>query len=295
MTTLTLYYDFDHSPPTWNFFDALLYLEIERLQRGFQKTRVRLVAGRKDGWRCDNLPPYGPQERRRWATNICEPMPMLLPSCGAPAEWIDRRDAEKDRGPSIGLGAATHGFRWNGEAARRGLFPFRAVEHEIAAAFAFAHPYVTITMRNPGWHRSRSSRPDRWLAIAKGIKAYGYNVVFIQDAAKADEPVEGYATAPVASRHAHARAALYAGAEMNIGIACGPLWFAWFMGAPVILCNLVHADEPCANAHSYSWGGLKPGDRGFPNSHSRQRLHWEVDEPEAVLATFRETMELVYA
>lgn len=292
MSTLTLYYDFAHGPPTWNFFDALLLLEMERLDKGHQKARVRLVAGPKEGFRWDGLPPYGGPERRRWAENICVPMPVMLPSCGEPAEWIERCDAEKDRGPSIGLGGQTHGFKHNGAAAKRGLFPFRVPEKMVHAAFALAgQRYVTITLRETGWHQSRQSKLDRWLPIAQAIQNCGFKVIFIRDAARATEPIEGFETAPAASTNSLARGAFYAGAEMNLGIANGPLWFAWFMKAPVLICNLVHNDEPCASVHSYSWGGLKPGDTGFPNSHARQRLLWGVDEPSAVLAVFAELME----
>lgn len=293
---ITLYYDYRVSPPTWNFFDALLLLEMQRIDLGIDRSRVRLVSGDRDGFRMDDLPPYGGEERRRWSRNIVEPMPMLLPSCGERATFIDRREAERDGEPKIGPMFNAHGFARNGEAAKRGLFPFRAPLAMMRASMqAIAAPYVTITLREPVNKQTRTSNVADWLSIAKRIERTGFRVVVIRDAMKAHEPIDWPLVSPEASENCLTRAALYAGAAMNLGIANGPLWFAWFMAAPVMIFDLLHDDEPCANKHSYSWGGLKPGDQGFPNSRPDQRLFWEKATPARVLDAFMETMEAVHA
>lgn len=296
MKTGTLYYDYAYCPPTWNFFDALLLAEMWRIDLGLDRVRVRCVGGPAEGFRMDALPPYGKSERLRWHQNIVEPMPLLLPSCGERAAWCERREAEQDPGPKIGLGMPSHGFARNGDAAARGLFPFRAIgEHTLAAMAGIAAPYVTISLRETDWHKSRQSNVPDWLQIAKRVERMGFRVVVIRDAMKCQEPIDWPLTSPEASENCLARAALYAGAAMNLGISNGPLWFAWFMGAPVMIFDLLHDDEPCANAGSFAWARLKPGDRGFPNSKPTQRLVWEKARPDIVLDAFAETMEAALA
>lgn len=290
----TVYCDFKYSPPTWNFFDVLLAGEIWRVKKGYERIKVKLIPGPVDGFRADDLPPYGGAERRRWMHNICVPMPLLLPSCGEPAEIVTRAEAEADRGPKIGVNEPLHGFHTNGEAAERGIFPFRAPP-EFSHGLAIAAPYVTITLRETGWHRSRQSNVEAWLVIARAIEASGFRVVIIRDAMKAHEPLDWPLTSPQASENCLVRAALYAGADMNLGIANGPLWFAWFMGAPVMIFDLIHDDEPCANVSSYAWANILPGQRGFPNSKPNQRLVWEKAKPSIVLGAFAETMEAALA
>jgi hypothetical protein len=294
MYTLNLYIDFAHTPPTWNCFDVLLRGELHRLDIGAERIKVFLIPGDNEGFRHDNLPPFGGAERMRWCKNIVAPMPTLLPSCGEPAVWTTRNQADLDPGPKLGINTHLHGFATNGDAARRKVFPFRATP-----TLTGGRPYVTITLRETGWHKGRQSDLTAWLKIGAEIERLGHDVIFIRDAATAHMPlgVSGrqYQAPPLVSECSDYRASMYAGAAMNLGIANGPLWFAWFMQAPVMIFDLIHYDEPCANEQSYSWGGLKPGDRGFPNSKATQALYWHKAHPDLVVAAFRDMMERVHA
>lgn len=280
---LTAYYDLSRNPPTFNFFDFLLTAERRRRKIGVDRLRVKIIPGPVEGFRQDRLPPYGGAERTRWLENICIPMPCLLPSCGFPAVMDDGVAPD---GPSFGKGEYLVGFKHNVDAAKEGCYPFRALP-DVTQKYrqAYGDNYVTVTLRETGWWAGRQSRLDHWVPAARYIRDMGYRVVFIRDAMKADEPIEGFPTEPEASRNVLKRASLYAGAVMNIGIANGPLWFAWFLGAPVAIFNLVHDDEPCASVRSYEGAGLRAGEQ-LPNGGSRQRLIWQKETPELIVDTF---------
>lgn len=275
---MKLVYDYRSSPPTWNAFDALLVGEMCRLDRGEELLEAVCVPGPREGFRDDDLPPFGGAERLRWHENIVRPMGLLLPSCGAPIEIVPREGAA-----GVGLGSHLHGFHTNVEAARRGLAPFRATQAKRDPRL------VTISLRETGWWKSRQSNLDDWLVVGRAIRATGLDVIFVRDAAKAGEPLEDFAIAPTASVNSVARANLYASAAMNLGISNGPLWFAWFMAAPVLIFDPIHDDEPCANAAHFRACGLEPGQQ-LPNARPGQRIVWEKARPSAVLAAFDEAM-----
>jgi hypothetical protein len=288
---LTAYYDLERNPPTFNFFDFLLRAEMRRMELCEDRLQVRIIPGPMQGFRNDRLPPFGGEERTRWMNNICIPMPMLLPSCGEPAQMDD---GSKPEGPTMGKGQYLVGFRSNTDAAKANLYPFRGIA-ERTADYKRRHGdgYVTVTLRETGWWKSRQSDLNVWTAAARYIKDMGYRVVFLRDAMKAHEPVDGFPTEPEASLNVAERASLYAGASMNLGIANGPLWFAWFMRAPVAIFNLVHDDEPCASKSSYENSGLQFGAQ-LPNAGKRQRLVWGKDTPESIVDTFCELTEAAH-
>jgi hypothetical protein len=284
------YYDLARNPPTWNAFDFLLQAEMWRRREGLDRLRVRVLPGPAEGFRRDSLPPFGGEERRRWLRSIVLPLPELLPSCGARAEEIPR-DAIVET-PAFGRDLYAVGFATNVAAARAGCAPFRADPDLVAQCRNAYGDYVTITLRETGWWASRQSDVREWMRIGWALKMRGFAVVFVRDAAKAEEPLPGepcdtrpFVTAPVASIHSWARAALYAGARMNLGISNGPLWFAWFMGAPVAIFDLIHDDEPCASAAHFRACGLAPGEQ-LANAKPGQRLFWHKATAEAVLDGF---------
>lgn len=282
MTEATLLFDTARNPPTWNFADALLFGEAWRRQHGFDRLMVKVSA---NGFRSDRLPPYGDDERARWRDNIVAPMAAMLPSCGKPAQLIGADDAPAAN--EFGRGAVTIGFKHLVAAARRNLYPFRANETRTEDyRRQFGRNYVTITLRDPGWWPARTSVTADWIKVAEGIRRRGLDVLFVRDAAQAGEPIDDWPVAPaVASVRSDERAAIYAGAVMNIGIVTGPLLFAWFMGVPVIAFDWLHDHVPCANAPFYARAGLPVGSQ-FANAKPGQWIHWGKASPAEVLATF---------
>lgn len=291
MTIGTAYYDLAHCPPTWNAFDFLLAAEQWRLSQGLRAIDVRVLPGPVEGFRDDHLPPYGTAERMRWLRNIVLPMPVLLPSCGQAAGLVPFDDAPP--GAAFGRGRFTVGFRTNVAAARAGLAPFRAVVDDVARyRRQLGDRYITITLRDTGWWTDRTSAVGEWLVVARVLERRGYRVVFVPDGMRPDQRIPGFETVPAAAELVLERAGLYGGAVMNLGLANGPLWFAWFMGVPVLIFVRLWENEPCAGRNAYRNAGFEPGTQ-LPNARPGQRLVWAPDRAALILDAFDRAIDEV--
>ena len=286
-TVGTVFYDLAHNPPTFNFVDFLLAAEGWRRSNGFEKVDIKILPGPKDGFRDDDLPPYGRAERMRWLENICIPLPALLPSCGKPAEIVARD--YRPNGPHFGKGRYMVGLPTAVAAAQQDIYPLRADGSEARRCYG---RYVTITLRNPGWWKGRQTAAEDWLTAADEIRRLGYVVVLIPDGSR--EPSDflglcGHAVDELASTEVLRRAQLYAGAEMNLGITSGPMELSWFLSAPTIIFVRTNEEERASSVMAYEKAGLPPGSQ-FANAKARQRWVWAPDTAENILAAFRETM-----
>ena len=228
------YYDLARNPPSFNFVDHMLVSERWRIAQGLEALEFVVLPGPLEGFRNDHLPPAGGEERTRWLENIVLPMPGLLPSCGQPAV-LDPGSTE----PGFARGQYLIGFKSLVESARANCYPLVAPSHLVdAARRKYGTAYVTITHRNVAWWPLRTPNLSEWRKVAADLTADGLPVVMIPEGSKADEPVEGFTCDSEAGRNCLARAALYGGALMNFGIPCGPMWMAWFMGAPCLIARM---------------------------------------------------------
>ena len=288
------YYDLARNPPSFNFVDFLLVSERWRIAQGFDALEFVVLPGPHEGFRQDRLPPAGGAERRRWFENIVMPMPLLLPSCGKPA----RLDATAT-GPGFARGQYLIGFKSLVESARANCYPLVAPPELVAQAKSKYGCYATITQRDVAWWPLRRPQLDEWRKVADALTGNGITVVLIPEGTKADELVPGFLTDPKAGRNSVARAALYAGAVMNFGIPCGPMWMAWFMGAPCLIARM--SDErpdtidgrtlhssPTRTAGLRA-NGLTPG-QSLPNARPRQLIMWADDTAANVLPAFEQLM-----
>lgn len=274
----TLIYDLAHNPPTFNKLDCLLQGDRWCRLQGFERLEVKVLPGPADGFRADRLPPYGGAERRRWLSNIVLPLPVLLPSCGRPAEIVGRehRGAHEFGRDAYTVGPAT----WV-EAFRDGDFPFR-VPPGVAALRTVPRPYVTLTLRNTGWWPERSADFGQWAIVGRELQRQGFGVVVIPDGARPDEGLDGFDNDRGAAENVLERAALYAGAALNLGIGGGPMWLAWFLGLPVLICKFMNANEPCSGLGIWQRLGVAPGEQPR-HARPRQRLVWASDQAETIL------------
>ncbi len=262
-----------------------------RKAKGIERLEVKVLPGPVDGFRADKLPPYGGAERKRWLENIVFPMPLLLPSCGATAELVERD--YRAPGPTFGRGRYTVGPSTWRQAFEDGDYPFVCPADLIARKREdVGDNCVTITLRNTGWWVERSSDLTQWLVVANDLERAGYRVVFVPDGTRADDPVDVFETDPQAAREVIARAALYSAAVLNIGVSNGPLWLCWFMGLPTLICKLINENEPSAGVNNFRRMGLAPG---MQPRHARpgQRLLWASDRAEILLANTWELLDVV--
>jgi len=274
---LTAYYDLAVSPPTFDFVSALCMMERERLRVGADGVEVVLLPGPNAGFRKAPLWPFTPQAREDALQSIVIPMVGLLPSC------VGIRRQETREAEGFGVFTSLHGFPNQMTFFRDGIRPLRSPVPEKGR-------YVTITLREADHWPSRNSNIDEWVTVAEAIRSIGFRVIVIRDTVKADEPLEGVETSPMASKDILCRAALYAGAAMNLGVNNGPMWLANAMNAPVLICKLTANNAVCCDDKFYASCGFNRGEQ-LPTSPAHQRVLWAEDRAETVLAAFQEMMK----
>lgn len=138
---------------------------------------------------------------------------------------------------------------------------------------------LVITLREAAHGTWRNSRLPDYLEFAKRRQVDGWNIIFVRDTAKADEPIEGFPTDPVASRNVKHRCQLYASAECNILGSNGPANLLWFSDYPFI--NFIPMHRNLAQAPTFpEWWHVHANIRipgKFPWMADDQHMVWEMD------------------
>jgi uncharacterized Rossmann fold enzyme len=270
-------YDLAVSPPTYDFVSFLLCAESARTDS--EKLEILVVRGPKDGFRDDNLPP-SIGERQKMLENVVLPMCDLLPGCTV---RVVNRDEVPDVvdfpiGYTRDKPKSHYGLHRTVEVLKEGFAPFRIDAEPVPGL-------VTVTLREATYWPSRNSRLPQWLGFANWAKSNGKRVVFIRDTARAGDDLDGFECDHLAAVDLKARARLYASAELNIGIANGPMGLA--MGFPVktIMMRLYSPDAPCVSENYYEACGLK---RGYQFGRTDIRLSYEDDRAENIIRVAQE-------
>ena len=278
------YYDLSVSPPTYDFISFLLGAELWRLRMNLTALDIRILAGPEQGFRRDNLPPFTAAERRFMLDNIVLPAAWLLPSVASIAECEDVAPAQ----PSIGWRDPRYGLHVMVAAAAKNCYPLRAQpRHSMVGA------YATITLREATYWPERNSTIGEWLAVASALERRKIQPIFVRDTARAGDQVGFFATDVRASRDVSWRAALYAGAALNLFVGNGPAWVSWFMGAPTLICKLASRESPSQSASTFVGAGLKPGTQPA-NARARQLLLWEDDRADKIVPAVDQLLGLAH-
>jgi hypothetical protein len=151
---------------------------------------------------------------------------------------------------------------------------------------------VTITLRTYDFISVRNSDIAAWVEFARELDPALYRVVFIPDAS-----TQGIATFPslrpfeifdAGCWNVALRAALYARAWMNMGVACGPLVLSGLMGHVLTIMIDRSLDYPAEYlAIIRANTGVIPGER--PNFYSSScHFHLGKDDRETIRKLFRE-------
>lgn len=136
--------------------------------------------------------------------------------------------------------------------------------------------YVTITMRESFRNTHRNSNKEAWERFGQYLRSQGKGVVLIPECEDA----------PLNLEH---RMALYWGAEMNLGVAQGPMALCVFSDAPYITLNQ-NPKDPTGKAQ-YDIDrllvktGFPPGSQ-YSFRTERQILIWEPDSYENIVRAY---------
>lgn len=277
MNTFTACYDLAVSPPTYDFFPFLAQAERARLAMGRERIDLVIQPGLKDGFRDDGLPP-DLIERRSMLLRVVLAGARLLPSvsdvvcfgqrtnisCDFPARYDVMRPTSH-----YGAFALKNGHRC--------LRATEAAKRAIKRRFDGMR-FATITLRQSAYWPGRNSNLKAWTAAADYLKEYNITPVFVPDTHGVAP--HGYASAELASWDIDLRMAIYEAAEVNLGVANGPLALCILSNAKYVMWKLVSNDAaPAHKVEFYRSHGIEVGDQFGENG----RLIWEDDSTESVI------------
>ncbi len=280
---LTGYYDLERCPPSFDVVSFLLALEQERIRRGDRSVEIEILPGPIGGFRADNLWPRSVEERRRMRNQIVVPMCVMLPSCTRVSVY-DERPTRK--WPSFGYATYSMQFKNFVHAIGKGIRPLRPK----FGHFPHDPSLITLTLREAEHWRERNSKVEEWRKAAIALQSHGYRVRVLRDTRVADETMAEVVTVPYASRDLEARANLYLAAACNVFVSNGPAWFAMALDAPVIIMRPVtEGTHRLAGAENMKKNGIPIGGQ-VPGAPDHQRLVWEDDTAENIVAACHEFM-----
>lgn len=150
---------------------------------------------------------------------------------------------------------------------------------------------ITITLREADHWPHRNSNWDAWSKFARELIQAGERVIFVRDTAKANELPIGFAACPPASTDLHTRVALYERAKANLFVANGPCILAAFMDKPWLTFTPIEPDNSLYKANTAQFWRMYVGvDVGgqYPWSRPDQRIVWNVDSYENIVAAWRD-------
>jgi len=136
----------------------------------------------------------------------------------------------------------------------------------------------------------RNSNIDGWIRFGEMLQKRGEQVIIIRDTAKADEPVAGFKTSPIASRDLTVRMSLYGAAKMNWFVGNGPAILCHFSELPWTQFLTVDGATRLSSAEGLkSIFGIEVGEQ-FPWSKDNQRITWAPDTYDNIMSAWEAQM-----
>lgn len=201
-----------------------------------------------------------------------------------PNPWIDRvyrpligmiGGVEDDRA-LLRMGADVHVTRTMAQMYRVGA---KLPELHAYDYWELPKDAITITLRECDSFPHRNSDLLVWYEFSKMLKAQGERVIFVRDTSKADVPLTGCETCPIASRDLDARMWLYEHSKMNFFVSNGPMMLAALTEhVPYITFVMPEEMDSKYDANKPMFWKLKMGvqmGEQFPWAGSHQRIVWE--------------------
>ena len=308
--TMTLFYDLDVAPITYDFVCFLALAEALARARGLAQLEIVFVPGRKDGLRAE-LQSYDAvvdAEARRWRLhNVCIPLTALAPSCRGYRLCATRQEAAAayaQRGSAIFPDAYDPAFpvppsgKEMTRFARQGEIKVLASPPQALAyvrqwmdAHIGGRKLVTITLRDYAYMPERNSNFAAWGAFARELDPAEYAVAIVPDTDAAMRPARpefaGLTEFREACWNVALRSALYELAWLNLGSSGGPMGVAWFNAKTrYLMFKIVVPDVPQATAAFLIDRGYKIGEPP-PFIGRYQKWVWEPDDLAVIRREFQ--------
>jgi len=138
---------------------------------------------------------------------------------------------------------------------------------------------VTITLRECDSFPHRNSDLTVWYEFARFLEKRGERVVVVRDTSKAEEPITGLETFPLASRDLDARMRLYETSKLNMFVSNGPMMLAALtVNIPYVTFVMPEEMDSKYDANKPTFWRLKMGvemGQQFPWAGPHQRIVWE--------------------
>jgi len=138
---------------------------------------------------------------------------------------------------------------------------------------------ITITLRECDVFPHRNSDLITWYEFSRMLRARGERVIFVRDTSKAEEPITGCETCPLASRDLDARMWLYENAKLNFFVSNGPMMLAALTDhVPYITFVMPEEMDSKYDANKPVFWKMKMGvEQGaqFPWARPFQKIVWE--------------------
>lgn len=310
---LTVFFDLDVSPLTYDIISYLCGAELERRRRGLDEIQVVFVPGTFGRLRAE-LADYESKvdpDQRWWRLHhLVIPATSLLPSCSGYCLATSRQQAQLLQDGLAGpvypagysvrfpVGMKTREVR---DAARAGeeIWPLlrspvqaiRLIETFIrnCTASPDGRRMVVITLRQYAYMPQRNSRLADWATFARDIAGKGYHPLFLLDSERAFDgtPVElaGLLVMTEAPWNLQLRLALYEVAWLNMMVAHGPMELLWYSERSSYLVFLEPGMAPQSQPQMLEDQGHRIGE-DMPFARPKQRMVWGGDRLEVLQREF---------
>jgi hypothetical protein len=290
---LTAVYDLAVSPPTYDFVGFLISAEKRRIELGLAAVEFVIMDGPQDGFRADQLPPFGHETRVLFRQNVIEAMCWLLPTCKSvrvlPRQKVSANAIFPD-GWSVTTPVNHYGTHRIIDCARAGIVPLVAP----AGGPSRRDKTVSLTLRESSYWPSRNSNRSAWLSAAQILSARGWDVRIVPDIESVDIPDDPWIVDHASAKNLTIRAQLYEMCEINLFINNGPAWMALFMkNVRSTIVRMESEGAPCVSAEFFAANNLRPGSQiGRPGHH----IAWAKEEtPEIIVACAERNQQMLAA
>lgn len=311
---LTAFYDFEVSPPTFDFSDFLALAELARRRHGAKALHVIVVPTKGGGFRNDDS--VFDEADKRWRLyNILIPSCALLPRFAGLTVCQSRTHAEELEkslsGPVFPDDYSTArpraDFMLSGIVAAavqgKDIPKFRATQQATAylkqwlRQCANGRRTVSITLREATHQPARNSNLSAWTDFARRLDPDRYITVFVRDTERAFDPVppalQDFLICPFAPVNLDLRIALYEQCWLNMMVPNGPGVICWLdEHVRLLMFKMLCEESNNASSLYVASQGLRIGGQA-PFATPFQRMVWEPDSLEVIEREFAAMAERI--